>query len=63
MNYTGMKIEVFGNTVIARGEASYTGTDSSDKRMDGVVRFMDTWVKMHQGKWECIASHVSNVSK
>lgn len=63
MNYTDMKIEVFGNTAIARGEASYTGTDSSGERMDGVVRFTDTWVKMLQSKWECVASHVSSVSR
>jgi ketosteroid isomerase-like protein len=63
MNYAGMTIEVFGDTVIARGEARYTGSDSSGKSMDGAVRFTDTWVRMHQGKWECVASHVSNVSK
>lgn len=63
MNYAGMMIEVFGDTVIARGEARYTGTDSSGKGMDGAVRFTDTWVRMHRGKWECVASHVSNVSK
>lgn len=63
MNYSDMMIEGFGDTGIARGEASYTGTDSSGKRMDGVVRFTDAWVRMHQGKWECVASHVSNVSK
>src|SRR5215469_7870397 len=61
MNYTGVKIEVFGDTAIARGEARYTGTDSAGKRMDGAVRFTDTWVRMHQSKWECVASHVSNV--
>jgi ketosteroid isomerase-like protein len=62
MNYTGMTIDVFGDTAIARGEARYTGTDASGKRMDGAVRFTDTWVSTHQGKWECVASHVSSVS-
>lgn len=63
MEYTDMMIEVFGDTIIARGEARYAGTDASGKRMDGAVRFTDTWVRVHQGKWECIASHVSNVSR
>ena len=62
MAYTDLKVEVFGDTAIARGEAKYTGTDSSGKRMNGAVRFTDTWVRTHRGKWECIASHVSNVS-
>lgn len=49
MSYTGVKIEIFGAAGIARGEARYTGTDSSGKPMDGTVRFTDTWVKTHPG--------------
>ena len=27
------------------------------------TKYIDTWVKMPSGKWQCVASHVSNVAK
>jgi hypothetical protein len=29
--------------------------------MDSRVRFTDTWVKMPDGAWLCVASHTSSV--
>lgn len=61
INYEKMRIDVFGSTAVTRGEAKYTGTDASGKAMDGHVRFTDTWVKMPDGQWRCVASHTSSV--
>jgi hypothetical protein len=38
-----------------------TGTDASGKPLDAHERFTDTWVKMPNGKWQCVASHQSRV--
>ena len=61
IEYENLQIAVFGETAIARGEAKYKGTDFGGKNMDSRVRFTDTWVKMAGGKWQCVASHTSNV--
>jgi len=37
------------------------GTDPSGKPMDVQERFTDTWVKMQNGQWQCVASHVSTL--
>jgi ketosteroid isomerase-like protein len=35
------------------------GTDASGKPLDVNERFTDTWTKMADGKWQCVASHQS----
>jgi hypothetical protein len=32
------------------------GTDAAGKAIDGRERYVDTWVKMPDGKWQCVAS-------
>jgi ketosteroid isomerase-like protein len=59
--YEDVKVTVFGDTAIATGGFKGKGTDASGKPMDEHVRWTDTWVKMPNGKWQCIASHVSTV--
>jgi ketosteroid isomerase-like protein len=59
--YNDVKVMVFGNTAIAIGNFRGKGTDPSGKPLDANERFTDTWVKMPNGKWQCVASHQSSV--
>jgi ketosteroid isomerase-like protein len=59
--YNDVKVMVFGNTAIAIGNFRGKGTDPSGKVLDANERFTDTWVKMPNGKWQCVASHQSSV--
>ncbi len=51
-----LKVTVFGDTAIATGDFKINGTDASGKPFDVHVRFTDTWVKMPNGQWQCVAS-------
>jgi ketosteroid isomerase-like protein len=64
--YTSADIEdvhvtVFGDTAIARLVFKGKGTDETGKPFDSHSRWTDTWVKMSNGKWQCVASHGSRV--
>jgi uncharacterized protein (TIGR02246 family) len=59
--YEDVKVTVFGDAAIATGTFTAKGTDSSGKPMDVKERFTDTWVKMANGKWQCVASHGSPI--
>lgn len=59
--YTDLKVMVFGDTAIAIGGFRAKGTDASGKPLNANERFTDTWTKMANGKWECVASHQSPV--
>jgi len=59
--YGDLKVTVFGDTAIATGLFTAKGTDPSGKSLDNRERFTDTWVKMPNGKWQCVASHGSPV--
>ena len=60
-DYENVQVTVFGDTAIAIGGGKFKGTDSSGKPMDSHVRFTDTWVKMPDGKWQCVATHSSTI--
>jgi ketosteroid isomerase-like protein len=60
-DYENVQVTVFGGTAIAIGGGRFKGTDSSGKPMDSHERFTDTWVKMPDGKWQCVATHVSPI--
>ena len=51
-----IKVTTFGNTAIATGAWHGKGTDASGKAIDGHEQWVDTWMKMAGGKWQCIAS-------
>ena len=51
-----VKVTTFGNTAIATGSWQGKGTDASGKAVDGREQWVDTWMKMPGGKWQCIAS-------
>jgi uncharacterized protein (TIGR02246 family) len=57
--YEDVKVTVFGDTAIATGVFNAKGTDASGKPLDTHERFTDTWVKMPNGQWQCVASHQS----
>jgi uncharacterized protein (TIGR02246 family) len=61
VDYDDVKVTVFGNTAIATGGFKAKGTDALGKPLDVNERFTDTWMKMSDGKWQCIASHSSPV--
>jgi hypothetical protein len=64
--YTSVDIEdvhitVFGDAAIASLVFNAKGTDSKGKVLDEHSRWTDTWVKMPNGTWQCVASHGSEV--
>lgn len=58
--YENVQVTVFGDTAIATGVFNGKGTDSSGKPMDEHDRWTDTWVKMPDGKWQCVATQASH---
>ncbi len=61
IEYEDVKVTVFGDTAIATGGSKAKGTDEKGKPLDEHVRWTDTWVKMPNGKWQCVASHASPI--
>lgn len=53
---SNVKVTTFGNTAIATGAWQGKGTDSAGKPIDAHEQWVDTWMKMPGGKWQCIAS-------
>ena len=58
-----VKVTVFGNTAIATGTWTGKGTDENGTAVDTMERWTDTWMKMPDGSWQCIASHSSTMKK
>jgi uncharacterized protein (TIGR02246 family) len=56
-----VKVTVFKDTAIATGDWTGKGTDSKGKSVDTRERWTDTWMKMSNGKWQCVASHSSTI--
>jgi ketosteroid isomerase-like protein len=63
VEYPDMKITVFGDTAIATGGFKGKGIDELGKPFESLERWTDTWVKMPNGKWQCVASHGSTIKK
>lgn len=59
--YEDVKVTVFGNTAIATGGFQGKGTDASGKPFDTHERWTDTWVKMPNGEWQCVATQSTPV--
>lgn len=59
VDYTDLKVTVFGHTAIATGTFVGKGKDAAGKALDQRVRFTDTWVRMADGKWVCVATQDS----
>jgi ketosteroid isomerase-like protein len=56
-----LKVTVFGDTAIAAGGFKGAGTDASGKPFDVYFRWTDTWVKMPNGQWQCVATQGTSV--
>ena len=66
MKYTSIenedvKVIVFGDAAVATGGSKAKGTDSSGKPFDSHERWTDTWVKMPNGRWQCVATQATEV--
>jgi ketosteroid isomerase-like protein len=51
-----LKVTVHGDTAIVTGSWTGKGTDGGGKTIDAKERWADTWVKMRNGRWQCVAS-------
>jgi len=57
--YLDVKVRVYSGTAIASGVFHGKGVDGSDV----LERWTDTWARMSNGKWQCVASHASPMKK
>jgi hypothetical protein len=57
-DYENVQVTVFGNTAIATGGFKGSGTEAG-KPFEEHERWTDTWVKMPDGKWQCVATQAS----
>jgi ketosteroid isomerase-like protein len=51
-----VKVMTYGDTAIATGAWAGKGIDGDGAKVDRHERWTDTWVKMKDGKWQCVAS-------
>jgi ketosteroid isomerase-like protein len=58
-----VKVSVYGDTAIATGAWSGKGVDGDGTKVDRNERWTDTWVKIKDGKWQCVASQQTAVKK
>ena len=58
-DYADLNVTVFERTAIATGTFTGKGKDESGKTFETRVRFTDTWLKMSDGTWMCVAGHDS----
>ncbi len=63
VEYENVQVTVFGDTAIATGGYKGKGTDAAGKPFDEHERWTDTWVKMPDGKWQCVATQASPIKK
>lgn len=61
VNVEELQVTEFGDTAVARALITYKGIDPKGKAFKSHARWTDTWVKMPDGKWQCVATHGSNV--
>ncbi|MBS0379856.1 MAG: nuclear transport factor 2 family protein [Proteobacteria bacterium] len=65
--YTGavmedIKARAFGHTVVVTGGYRGKGIAPDGKPFEDHLRWTDTWVRMHDGRWQCVASHYTAIS-
>jgi len=51
-----MKVQTHGDAAVVTGMWTGKGTDGMGRAVDAKERFADTWVKMPDGQWQCVAS-------
>ena len=55
-----MQVRMYGNTAIVRGKTIVQGTSKDGSKVDVIVQFTDTDVKIN-GRWQLVAGHVSRL--
>jgi len=60
--YEDVQVTVFGDTAIATGGYRGKGTEAGNP-FDEHQRWTDTWVKMPNGKWQCVATQSSDIKQ
>jgi hypothetical protein len=61
MSIRDLSIKLYGSTAIVVG-GYHTEGRYRDQPYDHVGRFTDTWI-LQDGRWQCVASHASLISK
>ena len=61
VNVEELQVTVFGETAVGRALITYKGIEPKGKAFISHSRWTDAWVKMPDGKWQCVATHGSNV--
>ena len=56
-----VKVFAYGDAAIATGIWKMKIKDPEGKINDLNIQWTDTWVKMPNGKWQCVASHGSSI--
>lgn len=56
-----VKVTVFGDAAVATGGFRGKGIDSAGKPFDDHERWTDTWIKMPNGKWQCVATQATPI--
>jgi len=56
-----VQVTVYGNTAIATGTWAGKGVDGDGTQVNRREHWTDTWVKMGNGKWLCVASQQTSV--
>jgi hypothetical protein len=63
VEYSDVKVRVFGDAAVATGGYKANGTDGTGKAFSANERWTDTWVKMSNGEWQCVASQDTPVQQ
>lgn len=61
VTYPDVKVRVFGDTAIATGGFVAEGTNANGKPF-APERWTDTWIRMPDGSWKCVATHSSPIT-
>jgi ketosteroid isomerase-like protein len=61
-DFENVQVTVFGDTAIATGTYKGKGKDALGRSFELKTRWTDTWVKMPNGKWQCVASQDTPIS-
>ena len=61
VEYSDVKVRVYGDAAVATGGYKASGADRSGKAFSSSERWTDTWVKIANGEWQCVASQDTTV--
>ena len=56
-----LKVIVHGDSAVVTGSWTGNGTDDAGKPVNTRERWADTWVKMANGRWQCVVSASTSI--